>query len=652
MAPVVTDDDLRKGIRQGDDVKVLKRKLKRRPVQQPAAGAGLWKSETSHTNTATNGATSTAAPPTGSRFRVSPKEGQALLSTALRYDRLQIAEYLITKHGISVSGNALAMALSADMVHLLVQTGGADVNQTNPLVGGTTPLHAAQNTQVLVALLREGADPTIPDTAGNTPLHLFAFTGKLRMMQVILLNYHPDNSNVNINVNIDARNNMGFTPLHCAVERGFADCAKALVQAGANPRLITTDGQSVTSMIASLRKTKPPTDWSFVTQQRRPTALLSRAQSVPALPLSPGSSSGTGTHNTNRRHNATWNTSQRSCSVVSGTSSSSIKTEFVNEANSSLDESKLMSFGGGKGHVSSVTSGGGTIPRSPVTTVTKQVSFRVPHNSNENKVKAGPKQVDVTSKSDSTTVIALPETPSLRRSASAKKTKPSFYNSIDDSTSSSIDEQHLLPSPFQARDTVSFSLLPGDDDGNMECQDEYFGRLQQSNRSLSSLSEHSVKATNVVEAFRNTAIKASKAAQEARMARQKSGDTGIGITSDTVERKSRQQRQSLEGLERLPNHAMLHKAKTDSTTEVSIQSSVSSTSRNMTESSTELAMSLSIPNRIQRLEDLLDCHSESTDSSSFVERLRKLEIALSGQVAKSGGVLKRLNDLDEVVFGT
>ncbi|XP_066582176.1 uncharacterized protein [Prorops nasuta] len=74
-----------------------------------------------------------------------------------------------------------------------------------------------------------GADPNIPDNEGNTPLHFAAQAGQTDCLN-ILLQKCPD-------IEVDARNTLGFTPLMKAALQGRTKCAKILLFAGANPTL-------------------------------------------------------------------------------------------------------------------------------------------------------------------------------------------------------------------------------------------------------------------------------------------------------------------------------------------------------------------------------------------------------------------------------
>ncbi|XP_076649801.1 uncharacterized protein LOC143357295 [Halictus rubicundus] len=80
-----------------------------------------------------------------------------------------------------------------------------------------------------LALTFEGVDPNIPDNEGNTPLHFTAQAGQVECLN-ILLQRCPD-------IEVDARNASGFTPLMKAALQGRTKCAKILLFAGANPTL-------------------------------------------------------------------------------------------------------------------------------------------------------------------------------------------------------------------------------------------------------------------------------------------------------------------------------------------------------------------------------------------------------------------------------
>ncbi|XP_070163458.1 uncharacterized protein [Polyergus mexicanus] len=108
---------------------------------------------------------------------------------------------------------------------------GMDVNVVDSS-GRTAVSYMAGNgasTMLELALSFEGVDPNLPDNEGNTPLHFAAQAGQTECLN-ILLQRCPD-------IEVDARNILGFTPLMKAALQGRTKCAKILLFAGANPTL-------------------------------------------------------------------------------------------------------------------------------------------------------------------------------------------------------------------------------------------------------------------------------------------------------------------------------------------------------------------------------------------------------------------------------
>ncbi|XP_077254463.1 uncharacterized protein LOC143893214 isoform X2 [Temnothorax americanus] len=108
---------------------------------------------------------------------------------------------------------------------------GMDVNVVDSS-GRTAVSYMAGNgaaAMLELALSFEGVDPNLPDNEGNTPLHFAAQAGQTECLN-ILLQRCPD-------IEVDARNTLGFTPLMKAALQGRTKCAKILLFAGANPTL-------------------------------------------------------------------------------------------------------------------------------------------------------------------------------------------------------------------------------------------------------------------------------------------------------------------------------------------------------------------------------------------------------------------------------
>jgi ankyrin repeat protein len=112
---------------------------------------------------------------------------------------------------------------------------GGDVNTIVDPIGHETLLHRAiENPEAVLYLLEQGADPSISDRQGDTPLHEACEEGNVHVIRAIL-DRRPDL----INMPGQGR----FTPILLALRRNRIDAAMLLLERGADLNAPAPHGQ-------------------------------------------------------------------------------------------------------------------------------------------------------------------------------------------------------------------------------------------------------------------------------------------------------------------------------------------------------------------------------------------------------------------------
>ncbi|KAF6731995.1 Nuclear factor NF-kappa-B p100 subunit [Oryzias melastigma] len=124
----------------------------------------------------------------------------------------------------------LQNGVTQQLIHTLLSSRQQRIlNTTNHLQ--QTPLHLAVITRqpkVVEALLRAGADPSLPDKDGRSPLHLAALAGDSSLLRLLLSHLGERHGHL-----VNTPDYHGLQPLHLAVRRDGERCLRLLVEGGA-----------------------------------------------------------------------------------------------------------------------------------------------------------------------------------------------------------------------------------------------------------------------------------------------------------------------------------------------------------------------------------------------------------------------------------
>ena len=108
-----------------------------------------------------------------------------------------------------------------------------DLNSTDAKTN--TMLHLSvtgKRSQLVAELLRLGADMTVPNSEGNSCVHLACQGGNTQILQMLLISNKARNNGPTSLTQLDGRNYNGKFPAHLAVQSGSRDCLQILKNHG------------------------------------------------------------------------------------------------------------------------------------------------------------------------------------------------------------------------------------------------------------------------------------------------------------------------------------------------------------------------------------------------------------------------------------
>lgn len=127
---------------------------------------------------------------------------------------------------------ALMYASEFDQLDMVIRLlhDGADPNIKN--LSGNTALFLAENNDILLQLLTFSADPNYRNNFNSVPLHYQC--DKPDMIETLL----------KFGADVNVANTLGFTPLMKALDYGYIETAKILLQYGADPNIMDINGMT------------------------------------------------------------------------------------------------------------------------------------------------------------------------------------------------------------------------------------------------------------------------------------------------------------------------------------------------------------------------------------------------------------------------
>ncbi|XP_055690655.1 uncharacterized protein LOC129794076 isoform X2 [Lutzomyia longipalpis] len=157
-------------------------------------------------------------------------EKRAQVTSRLRTLRMNLEQVPMVSTLLRAARDANELLLKEALRDILINgVTKEDLNSTDK--SGRTAISYICSTNLThfldIFLQLPGIDINKPDNEGNTPLHFAAQAGQVDVVNMLLSRSRS--------IVVDAKNNLGFTPLMKAALQGRTKCAKLLLFAGASP---------------------------------------------------------------------------------------------------------------------------------------------------------------------------------------------------------------------------------------------------------------------------------------------------------------------------------------------------------------------------------------------------------------------------------